>query len=793
MSGVKSHLHIVLSLLLIAALLCGTAEAAVSAAAETVPSDADDKVWQVGADILITEIMLRNHATVRDVDGEFPDWIELYNNTGSDLNLEGWSLTDKLSRDGLVFPAYLLPADTYFLVFASGKGRPEDLHAPFSLSAGEELFLRTPAGEVVSRIECPDLKADRSYALRPDGIFTECLYPTPWMENTTGSYDEWQKLLSVSGPIQLNEVMVSDPNSLFSPCAGSDWVELKNISSEPVSLKGWYLSDDDDNYLKAALPAVTLEPGELTVVRGDQLGISLNSEQDDLFLFERGSGLQDWLVLRDIPYGGSYGRMDGRNGAFYFASATPDEENQNGKRRVSATPVATTADGVFELSEPVLLDLQAEGKIYYTFDSSVPTAASLPWAGPTNVPASCIIRAISVEPGALPSRILTLNYFIGEKFSLPVLSLVTDDKYAFQTMYSTGRKEVECTGNVSWYEEDGSFSIPCGVKMHGDTSLIMQKKNLSLRFRGSYGQGELDYDLFGGGVRRFTNLVVRAGQDQNASIIRNELCCNLALAASDSIVAARSRFCVLYIDGNYSGIYALTEKLNEQHYANLSGVSRNSVVTLDSEVPRDSDLYLDVFDFCAKNDMSVPENFSHIETLMDIDSLIDWVFLEGYFANTDLTYGNLRFCRSSEDDGRWRFMFYDLDAALSQRFQNHAILLHRNNIQCFQVSCLFADLWKNTEFQDRFLSRAAELLNGPLSNEAVLAEIDRLSSEIEPEVARNLSVTGRGYAGWEAAVSALRSFITDNDWKQHNINAICKELHLSEEVRDRYFGASSKK
>ena len=82
-------------------------------------------------------------------------------------------------------------------------------------------------------------------------------------------------------------------------------------------------------------------------------------------------------------------------------------------------------------------------------------------------------------PGALPSRILTLNYFIGEKFSLPVLSLVTDDKYAFQTMYSTGRKEVECTGNVSWYEEDGSFSIPCGVKMHGDTSLIMQKKNLS--------------------------------------------------------------------------------------------------------------------------------------------------------------------------------------------------------------------------------------------------------------------------------------------------------------------------
>ena len=51
----------------------------------------------------------------------------------------------------------------------------------------------------------------------------------------------------------------------------------------------------------------------------------------------------------------------------------------------------------------------------------------------------------------------------------------------------------------------------------------------------------------------------------------------------------------------------LSEKINEQHYANLAGVSKNSVVTVESEAPRDGDLYLDVFDFCEKNDMSDPE------------------------------------------------------------------------------------------------------------------------------------------------------------------------------------------
>ena len=409
--------------------------------------------------------------------------------------------------------------------------------------------------------------------------------------------------------------------------------------------------------------------------------------------------------------------MSGKNGSFFFAKASPDEENTDGYRRISAMPTATTPDGVFASSDPVVLDLQADGEIYYTFDASVPTKDSLSWKGTTIVPASCIIRAISVEPGALPSRVLTLNYFIGEEFSLPVLSIVSDNKQAFHEMYSVGWKNLERSGNVPWYEDGGSFSMNCGFSMHGDTSLVLRKKSMSISFRGSYGQARLNYDLFGGGLTSFSDLLLRGGQDQLSAIIRNELCENLALSASDHVVASRSRYCVVYIDGKYTGIYALSEKLNEQHYADLMGVSRNSVVDYGSEVPKNSDLYEDVFVFCSSHNMAEEENYLHIQTLLDLDSLIDWVFLEGFFANSDLTYGNLRFIRSSEGDGLWRLVFYDLDATLAQPYLNHATLLHRNNVQCYLTTYLFADLMANKDFRSRFLTRAAELLNGPLADE----------------------------------------------------------------------------
>ena len=185
--------------------------------------------------------------------------------------------------------------------------------------------------------------------------------------------------------------------------------------------------------------------------------------------------------------------------------------------------------------------------------------------------------------------------------------------------------------------------------------------------------------------------------------------------------------------------------------------------------------------------MREEENYEYFCGLMDVDSLIDWMFFEGYFANSDLTYGNLKFCRSNEGDTRWKFIFYDLDSAMGDPSLIQLLFL-RPQSRCYQVNQMVMKLLKNQEFKDRFLKRAAELLRGPLSEEKVLEEIERLATEVEPEVERDRKNTPQTYRSWKSYIQALKADFTEKDWNQKNIKAICKYLNLTKEERAYYFG-----
>jgi len=72
--------------------------------------------------VLINEIQSSNVVTAKDEFNEYPDWIELINNSGNTVNLGGWYLSDeKDSLDKWSFPAIQLLPSQHLLVFASGK------------------------------------------------------------------------------------------------------------------------------------------------------------------------------------------------------------------------------------------------------------------------------------------------------------------------------------------------------------------------------------------------------------------------------------------------------------------------------------------------------------------------------------------------------------------------------------------------------------------------------------------------------------------------------------------------
>ena len=753
--------------------------------------------------VVISEFMEKNRAVLRDEDGDFSDWIELYNQSGEAVSLAGWTISDKESKLGWPLPELVLEPGQRLLLFASGKDRQgEQLHTDFALSGEEGVYLRNEYGTLLSSALCGDCEADVAMALQADGSYEPSLYPTPGYENSKAGYGAFQESLSSESPLVINEVVVFNRSTLPQKDAYYDWVELKNVSSQPVLLSDYCLSDDREDLVKFRLPELTLQPGELWTVLCttepllpglmESTGFGLDDGNEQLYLSDSQGQLLDFVSLRDIPYNASYGRQAGEKGWFYFASASPGEDNTGGCRTVAEKPVSLTKDGVYNGVEGVTVELSATGSIRYTTDGSAPTADSLEYTGPIFVDGTTVIRAVNLEEGALPSRTLSLSFILNENHSLPVLSLLTDSPWAFDTMYNGRQKGIELPASLSLYDGRESFTMGCGVSMNGETSLVLPKKNMSVRFRDAYGQATLNYDIYGGGVTEFTNLLLRSGQDFPRAIIRNELCQELCAQATDKVVNQRSEYCVLYINGVYSGIYSLKEKTNEQLYASLAGVSRDSVTVMEANVPLDSEFYREVVEFCRFNDMSLPENYRHFCDMFDVDSLIDWLILEGYCANTDVSSGNVRYCRSTENDGKWRMMFYDLDATFSEPASVYLNLMSQYAQQNRQVSTFIVPLMANEAFKDRFLTRAAELMGSVLTVENVFAEADRLCAIVRPEAARDCARFHRSVEDWENAVEEMKQVLLDYDWQKLNIDNLCSLFNLDQAQREQYFGEIEK-
>ncbi len=144
--------------------------------------------------LVISEFMASNSETLADEDGDYPDWIELYNPTAEEINVLYWSLTDNAtSPDKWRFPDIIILPDSYLIVYASGKDRtgiPGNLHTSFKLSAsGEYLGLYEPDGTIASSFgdTYPEQYEDVSYG-DFEGNLMYFSSPTPGAANAGSEY-----------------------------------------------------------------------------------------------------------------------------------------------------------------------------------------------------------------------------------------------------------------------------------------------------------------------------------------------------------------------------------------------------------------------------------------------------------------------------------------------------------------------------------------------------------------------------------------------------------------------------
>lgn len=86
-------------------------------------------------EILINEVVTKNSTSYMDINDDNPDWIELYNNTSSSIDLLGYGLSDsKKEPFKWTFSSCVLLPHEYLTVLASGKNLKGGILQPESLS-----------------------------------------------------------------------------------------------------------------------------------------------------------------------------------------------------------------------------------------------------------------------------------------------------------------------------------------------------------------------------------------------------------------------------------------------------------------------------------------------------------------------------------------------------------------------------------------------------------------------------------------------------------------------------------
>ena len=130
-----------------------------------------------GPSVVINELMADNDNTIADPQGDYDDWLELYNLTDSAVLLTGMYLSDKEDEPTKwAFPENTeIPANGYLIVWLDedGEDAPAGLHANFKLSKGGEIALLVDTdaqgNQVLDSVIFGEQETDVAFGRLPDG------------------------------------------------------------------------------------------------------------------------------------------------------------------------------------------------------------------------------------------------------------------------------------------------------------------------------------------------------------------------------------------------------------------------------------------------------------------------------------------------------------------------------------------------------------------------------------------------------------------------------------------------
>lgn len=774
--------------------------------------------------LYINEFMASNATTICDSFGSYSDWIELYNSTDTDMDISGFGISDNLSQPMKYrFPdGTTIAAKGYLVVFCSGNEGMQngELHAPFGLrSYGEDVVIANRAGRIIDSYSFKNQETDVSMARIPDGAgeFQSNSQPSPGYPNTGAGYSAFD----AANRLPLGGVYISEFGGSTGSVA-SDWVELHNSTGSAVSLGGYGLSNNPKNPAKWVFPDISIEPGEYLLLyatgsadkaqkKNLKLNFCISSTGETLFFFDPNGKLIDKLSAGRMKSGQSYGR-DGSDNRYYYADPTPGAQNGKGYEGITQLPAFSVTPGIYDNAVTVAITAGEGETIRYTTDCTTPNASSEVYSGELSISKNSVIRAAAFRDGYLSGDVATATYLFrsdGVNHALPVVTLVTDPDNLWNSktgIYATGDQfdpdaasYADTLKSATYYQAkfateeqvDTIWEKPAAFSLFDDNGKQVFTQNVGIRIAGSfgrgraqkgfnviarkeYGKGSMEYPFFENRpYKEYKAVVLRAGaQDQNRSKIRDELASGLLEGTDINILYQAYRPTVLYLNGEYWGVYFMKEKRNRFFVAQHENTENNVDLAIGKGFKQrsygDNSDWVSLYEYATSHDLSSAEAYAYVSERMDVDSFRDYMIAEIYNGNTD-TY-NFQYYRLK--GGKWKFIFYDFCWGFQS--PGHETLAFRMGKTPSDVCSakLFAAMLQNKGWRDSFCRRFGELLNTAFAPERVSALIDELYGYVEPEIKREREKFNKDtfmgvkqpntnlgtYEGFQSEISKLKEF-----------------------------------
>ena len=254
---------------------------------------------------------------------------------------------------------------------------------------------------------------------------------------------------------------------------------------------------------------------------------------------------------------------------------------------------------------------------------------------------------------------------------------------------------------------------------------------------------------------------------------------------------------VLYLNGEYWGVYFLKEKRNRFFVAQHEGVEDvdNMLIGKASTLVSygTNEEWVALMNYVKSHDLSDPTAYAYVCERVDVNSFMDYMIAEIYNGNTDTP--NIQYYKLP--DGKWKWIFYDFCWGFGS--PTHESLSFRRGAKP-AGSDLFNALLKNSEWKDAFIRRFAQLLNTAFAPERVLGLIEELYGYVEPEIAREREKFNQStfmgeqqpaenlgsYDSFQREIESLKTFAKERPAALRS--QIQKEFGLSDSYMQEVFG-----